>query len=251
MSEGRVMDMEFWRGRKVFVTGHTGFKGSWLCEILLWAGAEVTGYSLKSHRLFEILELEGKLRHVIGDMRVLRNLEDAYNYAGPEIVFHLAAQPIVLESYKNPVETYETNVIGTVNLLECVRRHGMAKCVLNVTTDKVYKVSENVKGHREDEPLNGFDPYSNSKSCSELVTSAYSGAFESTNRGGTPASVSGSGALFRTGNGNRRMPRILTRSCKRFTPGGRNGRPFGLDEEIARGSRPLLSSGTNWRICAS
>ncbi len=175
------MNLDFYKGKKVFVTGHTGFKGSWLCRILISAGAEVTGYSLTpptTPNLFDIADIKPHINSVIGDIRDFEALKKAYDNADPEIVFHLAAQPIVRDSYKEPAYTYETNVMGTVNLLECVRLSANPpKSVLNVTTDKVYKNNEWSWGYRENEPLDGFDPYSNSKSCSELVTHSYKVSF--------------------------------------------------------------------------
>lgn len=172
--------MEFYRGKRVFVTGHTGFKGAWLCRILVGAGAIVTGYSLEPPtrpNLFELAGLEGKITSVIGDIRDKEKLMETFRAAKPEIVLHLAAQPIVRDSYKDPVCTYETNVMGTVNILECVRQSSCVRSFLNVTTDKVYHNNEWPWGYREDEPLDGFDPYSNSKSCSELVTHSYLNSF--------------------------------------------------------------------------
>lgn len=174
------MDLSFYKGKKVFITGHTGFKGSWLCRILLNAGAIVTGYSLEpptEPNLFSLADVAGRMTHVIGDIRDMEALKEAFDKAQPEIVLHLAAQPIVRDSYKDPLYTYETNVMGTVNLLECVRLSSGVKSVLNVTTDKVYHNNEWCWGYREDEPLDGFDPYSNSKSCSELVTHSYINSF--------------------------------------------------------------------------
>lgn len=176
----RLMDMRFYKGKRVLVTGHTGFKGSWLCKMLVMAGAEVTGYSLNpptDPNLFSIAGLDGKMTSVIGDIRDFEKLKKTFAAAQPEIVLHLAAQPIVRDSYKDPRYTYETNVMGTVNLLECVRGCTSVKSVLNVTTDKVYHNNEWCWGYREDEPLDGFDPYSNSKSCSELVTHSYINSF--------------------------------------------------------------------------
>lgn len=176
----RLMDMNFYKGKRVLVTGHTGFKGSWLCKMLVMAGAEVTGYSLNpptDPNLFSIAGLDGKMTSVIGDIRDFEKLKETFEAAQPEIVLHLAAQPIVRDSYKDPRYTYETNVMGTVNLLECVRGCASVKSVLNVTTDKVYHNNEWCWGYREDEPLDGFDPYSNSKSCSELVTHSYINSF--------------------------------------------------------------------------
>ena len=175
-----MMDMSFYKGKKVLVTGHTGFKGSWLSKMLVMAGAEVTGYSLEAPtepNLFALAGLEGKMNSVIGDVRDFEHLKAVFEQAQPEIVLHLAAQPIVRDSYKDPRYTYETNVMGTVNLLECVRHCPSVKSVLNVTTDKVYHNNEWCWGYREDEPLDGFDPYSNSKSCSELVTHSYINSF--------------------------------------------------------------------------
>lgn len=172
--------MEWYKGKKVFVTGHTGFKGTWLCRMLVNAGAVVTGYSLEAPtepNLFALAELEDKMTSVIGDIRDMECLKTAFDKAQPEIVLHLAAQPIVRDSYKDPRYTYETNVMGTVNILECVRNSNTVKSVVNVTTDKVYKNNEWCWGYREDEPLDGFDPYSNSKSCSELVTHSYINSF--------------------------------------------------------------------------
>ena len=172
--------LEFYKGKKVLVTGHTGFKGSWLCRILVNAGADVTGYSLEpptNPNLFSLCEIEDKMRSVIGDIRDREHLMQIFDEVQPELVFHLAAQPIVRDSYKDPVYTYETNVMGTVNICECVRLHSCVKSFLNVTTDKVYENKEWEWGYRENEPLDGFDPYSNSKSCSELVTHSYINSF--------------------------------------------------------------------------
>lgn len=174
------MDLNFYKGKKVLVTGHTGFKGSWLCRILVNAGAEVTGYSLDpptEPNLFSICGIEDQMNSVIGDIRDRIYLMEVFEKAQPEIVFHLAAQPIVRDSYKEPVYTYETNVMGTVNICECVRLNPCVKSFLNVTTDKVYQNNEWEWGYRENEPLDGYDPYSNSKSCSELVTHSYINSF--------------------------------------------------------------------------
>ncbi len=173
-------DLNFYRGKRVLVTGHTGFKGSWLCKMLANAGANVTGYSLNpptKPSLFEIAEIDKDVRSVIGDIRDYTKLKSTLDSVQPEIVFHLAAQPIVRDSYKNPVYTYETNVMGTVNILECIRNSNCVKSFLNVTTDKVYLNKEWQWGYRENEELDGYDPYSNSKSCSELVTHSYKKSF--------------------------------------------------------------------------
>ncbi|PXV87253.1 CDP-glucose 4,6-dehydratase [Lachnotalea glycerini] len=175
-----MTDLNFFQGKKVLVTGHTGFKGSWMCKVLINAGALVTGYSLEaptSPSLYELAELENKMDSVIGDIRNLGKLQEVFKKVQPEIVIHLAAQPIVRDSYKNPVYTYETNVMGTVNICECIRLNICVKSFLNVTTDKVYKNNEWIWGYRENDSLDGFDPYSNSKSCSELVTHSYINSF--------------------------------------------------------------------------
>lgn len=174
------MNLSFYNGRRVLVTGHTGFKGTWLSKILVNAGAAVTGYSLESPsepNFFAVSGLSDKMENVIADIRDFDRLKVVFEETQPEIVLHLAAQPIVRDGYKAPRYTYETNVMGTVNLLECVRLTSCVKSVLNVTTDKVYKNNEWYWGYREDEPLDGFDPYSNSKSCSELVTHSYINSF--------------------------------------------------------------------------
>ena len=176
---------DFYRDKRVIVTGHTGFKGAWLCRILALAGARVTGYSLEpptDPSLFEIAGLEDRMDSVIGDIRNLKGLRDVFERVRPEVVFHLAAQPIVRDSYKDPVYTYETNVMGTVNVMECVRLTDSVRSFLNVTTDKVYENREWEYGYRECDPLDGYDPYSNSKSCSELVTHSYQKSFFSDGR---------------------------------------------------------------------
>ena len=174
------MDLSFYHGKRVLVTGHTGFKGTWICKMLVNAGADVTGYSLEpptSPNLFDISGISDKMKSIIADIRDYEKLKAVFEEVQPEIVLHLAAQPIVRESYKDPRYTYETNVMGTVNVMECVRLNPCVKSVLNITTDKVYKNNEWCWGYREDEPLDGFDPYSNSKSCSELVTHSYINSF--------------------------------------------------------------------------
>lgn len=180
MGEIKMVDLSFYNGKRVLVTGHTGFKGTWLCRILVNAGAVVTGYSLEpptEPNLYSMAGLEEKMTSVIGDIRNLELLKGVFNKVCPEIVFHLAAQPIVRDSYKDPVYTYETNVMGTVNICECVRQNRSVKSFINITTDKVYKNNEWEWGYRENEPLDGYDPYSNSKSCSELVTHSYINSF--------------------------------------------------------------------------
>lgn len=175
------MNLSFYKNKTVLITGHTGFKGTWLSKILIDAGAKVVGYSLNpptSPNVFSLSKIENKMVSIIGDIRDLNKLMDVFDLYQPEIVFHLAAQPIVRDSYKDPHFTYETNVMGTVNILECIRLHDCVKSFLNVTTDKVYQ-NDDIPDHpfNENEPLDGYDPYSNSKSCSELVTHSYKKSF--------------------------------------------------------------------------
>ena len=171
---------DFYKGKKVLLTGHTGFKGTWMSVILVNAGATVIGYSSCSKtekRLFDYCGIKDQIIHIKGDVRDLNHLNEVFDNYQPEIVIHMAAQPIVRTSYEDPVGTYGTNVMGTVNILECVRLHPCVKSFLNVTTDKVYENKEWEWGYRENEPLDGYDPYSNSKSCSELVTHSYNSSF--------------------------------------------------------------------------
>lgn len=175
-----MLDLSFYKNKKVLVTGHTGFKGSWLTKFLLNLGADIVGYSLEpptSPSLFEILDLQNKMDSVIADIRDYGKLSSVFERVKPDIVIHMAAQPLVRDSYDNPVYTYETNVMGTVNILECIRHSESVKSFLNVTTDKVYKNKEWEWGYRECDELDGYDPYSNSKSCSELVTHSYKNSF--------------------------------------------------------------------------
>lgn len=174
------MDLSFYKGKKVLVTGHAGFKGSWLCKILVNAGANVVGYSIDpptNPSLFELSGIKNQITSYIADIRDLDKLKEVFEKEQPELVFHLAAQPIVRDSYKMPVYTYETNVMGTVNICECVRLFDCVKSFLNITTDKVYENQETNVAFTEDMPLDGYDPYSNSKSCSELVTHSYKKSF--------------------------------------------------------------------------
>lgn len=173
-------NLDFYKGKKVLITGHTGFKGSWMSVMLVNAGAEVIGYSSCSkteNRLFDICGLKDQITHIKGDVRDLDHLLVVFRTYQPDIVIHMAAQPIVRDSYKDPVGTYSTNVMGTVNVCEAVRQTESVRSFLNVTTDKVYENREWEWGYRENEPLDGYDPYSNSKSCSELVTHSYKNSF--------------------------------------------------------------------------
>ena len=185
------------------MTGHTGFKGTWMCAVLSQAGAQVTGYALEAPTepsIYELSGMEAKIHSVIGDIRDLDHLQKVFDDAQPEIVIHMAAQPIVRESYRNPVYTYEVNVMGTVNVLECVRTHDCVRSFVNVTTDKVYLNKEWEWGYRENEELNGYDPYSNSKSCSELVTSSYRNSFFNGSEGEREKSVPAAISTARAGN---------------------------------------------------
>ena len=214
-----MVDLEFYRGKRVFVTGHTGFKGSWMCCVLTQVGAEVTGFSLPAPtqpNLFKLAGLESRMHSVMGDIRDTNALSAGFRVAQPEIVFHLAAQPIVRTGYEQPVYTYETNVMGTVNLLECVRTTQVpVRSVVNVTTDKVYLNREWCWGYREDEPLDGYDPYSNSKSCSELVTHSYYNSFFK--EAGPPVSTVRAGNVI--GGGDFARDRIIPDCIRAVTEG--------------------------------
>lgn len=204
--------IDFYRGKKVFITGHTGFKGSWMCKMLANAGAKITGFSLNpptTPSLFEIAGIANDIHSVIGDIRNFNALWKAFDEAKPEIVLHLAAQPIVRDSYKDPVYTYETNVMGTVNILECIRKSNCVKSFLNVTTDKVYLNKEWAWGYRENEELDGYDPYSNSKSCSELVTHSYKSSFFTDKEGNTVVPISTARAGNVIGGGDFANDRII------------------------------------------
>lgn len=203
------MNLDFYRGKRVFITGHTGFKGAWLSKLLLASGACVTGYALEpptDPALFTLLGLSGEMESIIGDVRDYEHLHAAMKSAKPEIVLHLAAQPIVRTSYEEPRYTFETNVMGTVNMLESVRMTDTVRSVVNVTTDKVYLNVEREEGYTEDEPLDGYDPYSNSKSCSDLVTHSYVNSFFAA-PGGPAVSTARAGNVI--GGGDFARDRIL------------------------------------------
>lgn len=175
-----TVDPIFWVGKRVFLTGHTGFKGSWMALWLQQMGAEVTGFALApptTPALFDVARVEGGMTSIIGDIRDRETLEQALVSADPEIVIHMAAQPLVRASYDDPVGTYATNVMGTVHLLEAVRKASSVRACVVVTTDKCYENREWPWGYREDEAMGGYDPYSNSKGCAELVTLAYRRSF--------------------------------------------------------------------------
>ncbi len=173
-------DINFWKDKKVFLTGHTGFKGSWLTIWLKEMGAEVAGFSLEptlSPNLFQELEIGDEIHHIIGDVQDLSLLSKKINHFKPEVIFHMAAQPLVRYSYKHPIETFRTNILGTVNLFESAKICSSVKCIINITTDKCYENLELNKAFKEEDPLGGHDPYSSSKACSELITSAYRSSF--------------------------------------------------------------------------
>ena len=174
------MNLAFWQDRRVLITGHTGFKGSWLSLWLQSLGAEVTGYALNpptKPNLFDLANVTSGMKSVIGDIRDLNLLQRVIHDAKPEIVIHMAAQPLVRYSYANPIETYTTNVMGSVNILEAVRNTNGVKAVINVTSDKCYENREWIWSYRENEAMGGYDPYSNSKACAELVTAAYRSSY--------------------------------------------------------------------------
>jgi len=212
--------LDFFRGRRVFVTGHTGFKGAWLCTILAQAGAEVRGYALAPEsepNLYTLARVDRRVDSVFGDVRDLDRLSRNLTAFRPEVVLHLAAQPIVRTSYEDPVGTYATNVMGTVNLLEAVRRCADVRSVVNVTTDKVYRNLERREGYAETDVLDGHDPYSNSKSCSELVTASYRRSFFAPAAGAPAVSTARAGNVI--GGGDFARDRILP-DCVRAAAAG-------------------------------
>ena len=219
--EGLEMNPAFWSGKKVFLTGHTGFKGSWLSLWLQSLGAEVTGFALKppTHpSLFEVASVEKGMTSLYGDIRDKEAIQSAMLSANPDIVFHMAAQSLVRYSYLNPVETYATNVMGTVHLLEAVRKSSNVKAVINITTDKCYENHEWDWGYRENEAMGGYDPYSNSKGCAELLTSAYRSSFfnsnDYANHGVAIASVRAGNVI---GGGDWAQDRLIPDIIKAFT----------------------------------
>ena len=217
--ESSMVDLSFYKNKKVFITGHTGFKGSWMVEVLLNAGAKVSGYSLgipAEPCLFSLLGLYKKVESFYADIRDYDKLKAAFDSVKPDIVIHMAAQPLVRESYKDPLYTYSTNILGTVNILECIRNSACTGSFLNVTTDKVYRNREWEWGYREDEELCGRDPYSNSKSCSELVTHSYKSSFFTESDGSVTIPVSTARAGNVIGGGDFSKDRIIpdcVRAC--------------------------------------
>jgi CDP-glucose 4,6-dehydratase len=214
------MNLDFFKEKKVFITGHTGFKGTWLCHILLPAGAEVTGYALEppaSPSLFRQTNTEKNIHSIYGDIRDRNRLIQTMQKSEPDIVFHMAAQALVRRSYQEPALTYETNVTGTVNVMEALRLTPSVRSFVNITTDKVYENKEWIWGYRENENLCGFDPYSNSKSCSELVTYSYRNSFFAS-RGSPAVSTARSGNVI--GGGDYAEDRIIP-DCVRAVQTGR------------------------------
>lgn len=218
-----MVNRDFWKGKRVFITGHTGFKGAWLSLWLYSLGAEVTGYALApptNPSLFSLTNLAGKIRSIEGDIRDFPSLFGSMDKCHPEIVIHLAAQALVRKSYKDPVETYSTNVMGTVYLFEAVRRIEGVRAVINVTSDKCYENREGLWGYRESDPLGGFDPYSSSKGCSELITAAYRSSFFNTagfeNRGPVVASARAGNVI---GGGDWAEDRLIPDIMKSFMDG--------------------------------
>ena len=204
---------EFWRGKKVLVTGHTGFKGSWLSLWLQKLGAEVTGYALPpstAPALFELAQIGQGMESVLGDIRDPASLQDLVRRTEPEVVFHLAAQPLVHYGYQHPAETYSVNVMGTVNVLEAIRSSPTIRAVVVVTSDKCYENREWVWGYREHDPLGGYDPYSSSKACTELIASAYRNSFFS-DRSQTALATARAGNVIGGGDwaDNRLLPDVI------------------------------------------
>jgi len=215
-----MIDISFYKNKKIFITGHTGFKGTWLCHILLQTGADITGYSLEpptAPSLFVQTGLEKRIHSIIADVRIRDKLIQTIKEIKPDIVFHLAAQPLVRLSYREPALTYETNVMGTVNILDAVRLTPSVRSFVNVTTDKVYENKEWYWGYRENENLCGLDPYSNSKSCSELVTFSYRNSFF-VNDGAPAVSTARSGNVI--GGGDYSKDRIIP-DCVRAVRAGK------------------------------
>jgi CDP-glucose 4,6-dehydratase len=217
--EDLVMNPTFWEGKRVFLTGHTGFKGSWMSLWLQSLGAHVTGYALQpptTPSLFDEAKVRVGMNSIIGDVRDLASLCSAMRQARPEIVIHMAAQPLVRYSYNDPVGTYATNVMGTVNVLEAVRLTGNVRCVVNVTTDKCYENRGWAWGYRETDALGGFDPYSNSKACSELVTQAYRSSFFASEDGSVVASARAGNVI---GGGDWASDRLVPDAVAAFLAG--------------------------------
>lgn len=204
--------LDFWKNKNVLITGHTGFKGSWLCYVLNELGANVSGYSLEPDQDCSLFSILGRSLHVhsqYGDIRDLNKLKKFVSTSKPDIIFHMAAQPLVRDSYENPVNNFSTNVMGTVNILEAYRFCETARALINVTTDKCYKNNEWIWGYREDDVLGGHDPYSNSKACSELVTESYKKSFFVNNTGDIEKGIATARAGNVIGGGDWAKDRII------------------------------------------
>lgn len=217
-----AVDPDFWRGRRVFLTGHTGFKGAWLSEWLLDLGADLTGYALAPPTrpaLFEQLGLVGRMRHHIGDINDRAALQAAMCEADPQIVLHLAAQPLVRDSYADPIGTYQTNVMGAAHVLEVCRHLPQLAAVVVVTTDKCYENREWHWGYREDEAMGGFDPYSSSKACTELVTAAYRRSFFQPDAKGQAVQIGSARAGNVIGGGDWARDRLIPDAMRAFSKG--------------------------------
>ncbi len=212
------VDAVFWKDKKVFLTGHTGFKGGWLSLWLTFMGARVTGYALEPNttpNLFDVLAIDSLIeKSHIADIRDLTTLQKAMSEANPDVVIHMAAQPLVRYSYANPVETYATNVMGTVHVLESTRVIDSVRATVVVTTDKCYENKEWVWGYRENESMGGFDPYSNSKGCAELVTSAYRQSFFSDSNSTNQVASARAGNVI--GGGDWSLDRLIPDAIKAF-----------------------------------
>lgn len=212
------MNSDFWRGKRVLLTGHTGFKGAWATLWLKSLGAHVTGFSLPPNsipNIFDLGRVSDGIVSIIGDLRDARAVDKAVTEAAPDVVFHMAAQSLVRRSYADPVGTYETNIIGTVNLLDALRRLSDARGIINVTSDKCYENRETIWAYRETDPLGGHDPYSSSKACAEIVAAAYSKSFLST-RGMGLASARAGNVI---GGGDWSEDRILADLMRGFAAG--------------------------------
>ena len=230
--------VKFYQGKKVFVTGHTGFKGAWLCKLLVFFGAQVTGYALEPEEffnLYEIANIESSINSNYGDIRDLEKLKETLEKSEAEIVFHLAARPIVRESYENPVYTYDVNIMGTVNVMEAVRKSKTVRSVVNVTTDKVYENKEWQRGYKETDNLDGYDVYANSKSCSELITGSYRRCFFSVING----------SMEETGNVDQRKPVAVSTARAGNVIGGGD---FGKERIIPDCVRTVLGIGAEKTI---
>jgi CDP-glucose 4,6-dehydratase len=247
MADGELFGGVF-RGRRVLVTGHTGFKGSWIASWLLDMGAEVTGYALEpptDPSLFEELGLASRIRHAIGDVRDPDGLADVFRESRPEILLHLAAQPLVRLSYEEPVETYETNVMGTIRVFEAVRATDSVRVVINVTSDKCYENRESGQSYREDDAMGGHDPYSSSKGCAELVTSAYRRSFFGP---GSPVRLSSVRAGNVMGGGDWAADRLVPDCIRALT----EGRPVSVrNPEAVRPWQHVLEPLSGYLLLAS